>query len=97
MVLSAFLQHYIYYKHLKSLQHAPPGLLVNLSRPVDFAVDVADFVDAEAMYNEPAVLAVGFGGMLTHVLNEGIFFKAADTRLEANYWQVGICSVAGRG
>lgn len=86
MVISAYLQDKVYYRQLKNLRHAP----VELSRPVDFSVDVASFVQQETLYNTPCAHAYGLVNMLTHVLNEGVFFKGADTRLEANYWQPGL-------
>ena len=84
MVLSLFLEDHIYYKQGKSLQHSD----VLLKRPIDFDVDVADFVINQPLYNSPLAQKYGLCDALHHVLNEGIFFKAADTRIEANYWQV---------
>ena len=77
MAISAFLKDHVYYKQLRNLQHTP----LELSRPVDFDVDVADFVDREQYYNTQVAKEYGLTNMLNHVLNEGIFFKAADTRI----------------
>ncbi len=86
MVLSQFLADRIYYKSLKTLNH----MRLDLKRPVDFDVDVATFVQSESHYNTPIAVDYGFRSMLHHVLNEGIFYKAASTRIEANYWQPGL-------
>lgn len=86
MVISAYLEDKVYYKQLKNLKHTP----LELNRPVDFNVDVACFVRQESLFNTACAQSYGLVNMLTHVLNEGIFFKGADTRLEANYWQPGL-------
>lgn len=86
MVLSLFLQDRVYYKHLLNLKHSP----LTLTRPVDFNADVAVFVANQEYYQTPFFKLFGLQNLLTHVLNEGIFFKGADTRLEANYWQPGL-------
>jgi adenylate kinase len=86
MVLSLFLQDRIYYKHLLNLKHSP----LSLTRPVDFRADVAVFVAKKEFYQTSYFKLFGLHNLLTHVLNEGIFFKGADTRLEANYWQPGL-------
>ena len=86
MVISQFLADRIYYKSLKTLNH----MRLDLKRPVDFDADVAVFVDDEPHYNSAVAVAFGLRSMLNHVLNEGIFFKAASTRIEANYWQPGL-------
>jgi hypothetical protein len=86
MVISMFLNDRVYYKQLRNLKHHS----VILKRPVDISIDVATHVCQEPHYNTPTALSFGLGNMLNHVLNEGIFFKGADTRLMANYWQPGL-------
>jgi adenylate kinase len=86
MVLSLFLQDRIYYKHPLNLNHSP----LPLTRAVDFSIDVATFIESQEFYQTPHARLFGLQNLLVHVLNEGIFFKGADTRLEANYWQPGL-------
>lgn len=86
MVISSFLSDFIYYKQLKNLKHKP----LMLNRVVDFRVDVSDFIRKEVLYVNEWSRKFRFWNMLHHVCNEGIFFKGADTRLEANYWQPGL-------
>jgi hypothetical protein len=85
MVISAFLKDKVYYKDLKSLAYKT----LSLSRPIDFSCDVATHIQEISYYHTPTAVRYGFENMLNHVANEGIFFKAADTRVEANYWQPG--------
>ena len=87
MVISAFLKQRVHYKELLNLKFDPPA---KAQRAVDFSVDVADFVSTNTTYNHPKVVEYGFRNLITHVLNTGVFFRAAKNRRQANYWSPGL-------
>lgn len=87
MVISAFIKQRIHYKELLSLKFDPPP---KAKRAIDFSLDVADYVAVNSTYNNPKVVDYGFRNLITHVLNKGIFFRAASNRRQANYWSPGL-------
>ena len=87
MVISAFLKQRVHYKELLNLKFDPPQ---KAQRAIDFSVDVADFVSTNTTYNNTKVVEYGFRNLITHVLNTGVFFRAANNRRQANYWSPGL-------
>lgn len=55
-------------------------------RPIDFSVSVAEFVEHSKYYNNPLAIQYGYRNLQTHVLNYGVFFRAAQNRRQNNYW-----------
>lgn len=86
MVISEFIKNNIYYKDLLDVQFNPQ----RPERPIDFSVSVAKFVEANPYYNNPYAIKYGFKNLQMHVLNFGVFFRAARNRRQNNYWNPGL-------
>lgn len=84
-VISVFIETYLRYKALKSLEHHS----LKLSRPIDFGdnhVSVAQFVRNETHMSNPYIAEWGIDKLRSAVINEGMFFKAAWSRPVKNYF-----------
>jgi adenylate kinase family enzyme len=79
-VVSQFIKDLIHYKDLMNLRFDRQ----DVKRPVDFSLDLATFIDKVPFYNHPEVKQ--FKNLLTAVINEGMFVRAAGNRRELNYW-----------
>ncbi|CAF1249383.1 unnamed protein product [Rotaria magnacalcarata] len=87
MVISAFIKQRIHYKELLNLKfNSPP----KVKRTIDFSIDMADYVHKNITYNNSKVVEYGFRNLIFHVLNAGIFCRAANNRRQANYWSPGL-------
>ena len=69
MTTSYFLSDRIYYKQLKSLKHTP----LEKKSPVDFNIDVSQFIQNEPLYVSNTSKLYNIQYMLAYVLNDGIF------------------------
>ena len=87
MVISAFLKQRVHYKTLLNLKSEPQPQVM---RAIDFSIDVADYVANHPIYNHSQVIEYGFRNLIDHVLNSGVFFRAAHNRRQANYWSPGL-------
>ena len=86
MVISAFLKDNIYYKQLLDVEFNKQSP----ERVVDFGLSVSDFVARNTYYNNPLAVAYGYRNLQNHVLNFGVFFRAARNRRQNNYWNPGL-------
>lgn len=84
--VSQYITQEVHYGKPKGLNHLP----LNQEKVVDFAVSVADWVDAVKEYNLPLVQQYGVRRMLNSVVGQGIFFRSPINRREVNYWSPGL-------
>jgi hypothetical protein len=85
-VIAAFIAEHLV-KSRAWLAHAPASF-PQPSETVDFSVDPASFVAEHGVLAWGARIP-GVRGVLTEVLNSGVFFRAGSTRRERNYWFAG--------
>ncbi len=85
-VISEFLKDNIYYEHLLDVEFNKQLP----RRPIDFGISVADFVEKNVYYNNKLAIDYGYRNLQTHVLNFGVFFRAARNRRQNNYWNPGL-------
>lgn len=79
-VVSMFIRDLIHYKDLMNLRWDKQ----DVKRPVDFSLDLANFIDKVSYYNHKEVKP--FKNMLVQVINAGLFVRAAKNRRTLNYW-----------
>eukprot|EP01119_Soliformovum_irregulare_P018038 TRINITY_DN5466_c0_g1_i2.p1 TRINITY_DN5466_c0_g1~~TRINITY_DN5466_c0_g1_i2.p1 ORF type:complete len:1067 (+),score=393.58 TRINITY_DN5466_c0_g1_i2:284-3484(+) len=86
LCISDFLVEKVYYAKFLDVQFnkQTPG------RVIDFSKDVADFVENSRYYNNSKSVEYGIRNLQNHVLNFGVFFRAAKNRRQNNYWNPGL-------
>jgi len=83
MVLSRLVHHLVHYAQPRDLRHQPQ----HPTRPIDFRLTVASFVQNHPLLHLPAVQACGgMGNLVQRVLAQGVFFRGADNRRQGVYW-----------
>lgn len=86
LTLSSFTAQYLLYEKPKGLTHNKE--LANVARAVQFdaATSVARFVGSNVYLNNPHRRRWALDKFTTHVLNDGIFFRAAASRPMGNFF-----------
>eukprot|EP01125_Pyxidicula_operculata_P015851 TRINITY_DN5400_c0_g1_i1.p1 TRINITY_DN5400_c0_g1~~TRINITY_DN5400_c0_g1_i1.p1 ORF type:complete len:1269 (+),score=275.17 TRINITY_DN5400_c0_g1_i1:199-3807(+) len=86
MVISDYLHEHIHYKYFLDVEFNKQ----TPHRVIDFSVSVNDFVEKNKYYNNPFAVKYGYRNLQNHVLNFGVFFRAAKNRRQNNYWNPGL-------
>jgi hypothetical protein len=86
MVISDFLRDNVYYKNLLDVEFNKQSP----TRVIDFSVNVSEFVKNNKYYNNDLARSYGYRNLQNHVLNFGVFFRAAKNRRQNNYWNPGL-------
>ncbi len=103
MVISDFLRDSIYYKDLLDVtfNKQSPKRVIDFGVSVsDFVArnkyEYSPFfirprsLFVSRYYNNKLAIAYGYRNLQTHVLNSGVFFRAAQNRRQNNYWNPGL-------
>jgi adenylate kinase family enzyme len=83
--VSDFIETYLRYKVLKSLEHHE----LKLTKPIDFGenyVSFVTFINGERYLSNPFVAEWGIEKLRNAMINQGLFFKAAWSRPVKNYF-----------
>lgn len=86
MAISRFLLDRVYYRRRIDLAATPRGP----TRTIEFDDDVAAFVASSPWLGHPALARVGLDRALAAVIDQGVFFRAAQNRREKIYWWPGL-------
>ncbi len=76
MVISDYLRDNVYYKNLLDVEFNKQSP----QRVIDFSNSVSTFVEKNVYYNNPLAVQYGYRNLQNHVLNFGVFFRAAKNR-----------------
>ena len=85
-VVGAYITEAVHYQQNRDFRFTP----LQPQDVVDFSNPVADYVERVPHYNLPTVKEYGLRGMLDHVLNQGIHWRAAKNRRAGTYWFPGM-------
>ncbi|HEY8375609.1 MAG TPA: hypothetical protein VIK91_03930 [Nannocystis sp.] len=86
MAISRLLLDRVYYRRRVDLAATPRSP----TRTIDFADDVAAFVARSPWLSNPWMARYGLDRALSAVLDQGVFFRAAQNRREKIYWWPGL-------
>lgn len=86
MAISRFLLDRVYYRRRVDLATTPR----RPTRTIDFEDDVAAFVRGSEWLNHPELARFGLDRVLAAVIDQGVFFRAAQNRREKIYWWPGL-------
>ncbi|MEM9070487.1 MAG: hypothetical protein AAGE52_18420 [Myxococcota bacterium] len=86
LVASDFLLAHLYFAERVDLKWSPQ----HFAQTVDFRRSVADFLAASPYLERDALARYGLDSLLDHVIAEGVFFRAAESRRQRNYWAPGL-------
>lgn len=84
-VISDFIETYLRYKTLVGLKHHE----LKLQRPIDFGdhfIHLSEFVAHDPYFSNPFIDEWGIGNLRNAMFNEGLFGKAALSRVVRNYF-----------
>jgi inosine/xanthosine triphosphate pyrophosphatase family protein len=85
LVLSDFVTQHLFYSHPQSLTHHQD---LKPKRAVEFTMDMAvgRFMGSNKHLSNPKLSLWGLDEIITRILNEGVFFRAATSRPVKNYF-----------
>ncbi|MBZ5708420.1 hypothetical protein [Nannocystis pusilla] len=86
MAISRFLLDRVYYRRRVDLATTPR----RPTRTIDFDDDVAAFVKRSPWLDHPELARFGLDRALAAVIDQGVFFRAAQNRREKVYWWPGL-------